>query len=88
MAKAFSITGKGIEGLVKMLTMRERDNLYGESRETKEYFVADHEKSIAKGFPTPIKKCLEVAQTVEDLLVHSVPGAESSKRSNQSTPIA
>ena len=62
--------------LGKMLRMRERDSLYGESRESREYFQKEHERQIAKGFPIPVKKCVEVCGTQEDFVSHSVPGGE------------
>jgi hypothetical protein len=75
--KGMSEAAESFKGLGQMLKMRERDNLYGESRESREYFMKEHEKNIAKGFPTTVKKCIEVAGTEEEFLVHSVPEAGS-----------
>ena len=73
-AHGMAEAAENFKHLGQMLKMRERDSLYGESRESREYFMKEHEKQLAKGYPTTIKKCVEVCGTEEEFLVHSIPG--------------
>ena len=64
----------------RMMQLRERDAIYGDSKESKEYFVNEHEKKVLRGKPVPVRKLIEVARAYEEVLTHTLPG-------DQNTPI-
>ena len=75
--RGLAVAGKAFENLGKMWLMKERDDLYGSSRESREFFTGEHEKKVLQGFPVSVRKGCEVCKTEELFLVHSLPGGGS-----------
>jgi hypothetical protein len=66
-------TTKVFSSIGSMMRLRERDAIYGESKESKVYFVNENEKAILLGKPVPFRKAVEVARAFDEVLTHTLP---------------